>query len=330
MTYLVTGATGAIGPVLVKRLLREGHRVRILIRQPLPPGFFSGPVEVIHGDITNRDVIVRATEGVEGIFHLAALLHIVNPPPALRTEYERVNVGGTQSVVEAAVQSQVKRLVFFSTVAVYGYNSGQILTEDTSPYPDTLYSKTKLAAEQLALSAKGYDGYPLSTVLRLAAVYGARVKGNYRRLTQALARGRFIPIGAGDNRRALVYDQDVAEAALLAAQHSAAAGRIYNVSDGQFYLLNEIIAAICEVLGRTPPHFSIPLGPARFAAGVIEDAAQWLGRESPIGRVTIDKYTEDVAVDSQRIQTELGFAPQFNLKAGWQETIQTMRQMGEL
>jgi UDP-glucose 4-epimerase len=117
---------------------------------------------------------------------------------------------------------------------------------------------------------------------------------------------------------------------LYYAEHPKAAGKVYNVSDGQFHTLNEIIAVMCEALGRNPPRFSVPVGPARFFAGLLEDSLQLVGRKSPIGLETIDKYTEDIAVDSQRIQNELGFKPQYDLRSGWQETIQEMRKTGHL
>jgi len=221
-------------------------------------------------------------------------------------------------------------LVLFSTIAVYGNSNGQILTEDTPVKPDTFYARTKLAAERIVLDAKRADGHPLGTVLRFAAIYGPRIKGNYQRLVQTLAHRRFVPIGDGRNRRTLIYDQDVARAAVLAAQHPTAAGKIFNVSDGHFHTLKEIIVAICQALGRNPPRFSVPDRPARFFAGVIEDTLRLVGRKSFIGRETIDKYTEDIAVGSQRIQTELGFKPQFDLLTGWRETIQEMRKMGQM
>jgi nucleoside-diphosphate-sugar epimerase len=90
----------------------------------------------------------------------------------------------------------------------------------------------------------------LGTVLRLRAVYSSRIKGNYERLTHALARNRFIPIGNGLNRRTLVYDKDVSGAAVLAVSHPAAVGRVFNVTDGEFHTLNEIIEFICSALGR--------------------------------------------------------------------------------
>ena len=88
---------------------------------------------------------------------------------------------------------------------------------------------------------------------------------------------------------------------------------VYNVSDGHSHTLKEIINAICQALGRNPPRFSVPVGPARFLAGLMEDTFRLVGQKSPIGRDTIDKYTEDVAVSSQRIQTELGFKPQHDV-----------------
>ena len=83
--------------------------------------------------------------------------------------------------------------------------------------------------------------------------------------------------------------------------------------------------AIFKAIGWNLPRLSVPDRPVRFFAGVMEDTLRLVGRKSPIGRDTVDKYTEDIAVDSQLIQNELGFKPQYDLKSGWQETIQEMR-----
>jgi len=321
VTVLVTGASGAVGPRVVDALCSTGFAVRSFSLDALPSGAFPSGVQSLVGDVTDPSAVQSAMHGVDAVVHLAALLHIVNPPPELRQKYERINVGGTATVVEAAVKADVKRVVLASTIAVYGPSNGQILNEDSAPHPDTFYAQTKLAAEKIVLNAKRADGQPIGAVLRFGAVYGARIKGNYQLLLRSLARGRFIPIGAGRNRRTLVYDKDVARALVLAIQHSAAAGKIYNVTDGQFHELNEIIVAISAVLGRKPPRFSIPVGPTRIAAGIIEDAMRMIGRNSPISRAVIDKYTEDIAVEGQRIQKELGFMPQYDLDAGWRGVL---------
>jgi len=322
---LVTGATGAVGPRVVHALDQAGFRIRSFSVDTPTAGMFPQSVEVLIGDVTDKAAVQSAMQGMDAVVHMAALLHIVNPPPELREKYERVNVGGTATVVEAAISAGVKRVVLFSTIAVYGPSDGCVLDEVSPTHPDTYYAQTKCAAEQIVLNAGGADGQALGTVLRLGAVYGSRIKGNYERLTHALARHRFIPIGSGLNRRTLVYDKDVGRAAVLTVSHPAAAGRVFNVTDGGFHTLNEIIESICSALGRKPSRLSLPVGPTRTLVGLIERGSQAIGLSPPVTKAIIDKYTEDIAVDGSRIQKELGFIPQYDLKAGWEETIREMR-----
>lgn len=327
---LVTGATGAVGPLVVEAFNKEGYFIRTLSISSPPAGIWPDGVEALTGDVTDPAVVNAAVEGVDVVVHLAALLHIIHAPPTLREKYERINVGGTANVVAAACRAGVKRLVFFSTIAVYGPSNGRILTEETTPRPVTLYAQTKLAAERIVLAARGVDDRPMGVVLRLGAVYGPRVKGNYRSLVRSLARSRFIPLGRGANRRTLVYDRYAARAAVLAAVHPAAAGRIFNVTDGQVHTVNAIIGTLCDALGRRPPRLTLPAGPVRGLAGLLERSAGICGIRPPIARMTIDTYLEDVAVDGGRFREQLGFVPQYDLTSGWRETVAKMRQVGEL
>jgi len=329
-TILVTGATGAIGPGLVHALNQAGFRIRTFSVDTPAMGIFPQSVEVLIGDVTDQVAVRSAMQGVDAAFHLAAILHIVTPSPELREKYERINVGGTARVIEAAIEADVRRLVLFSTIAVHGHASGQVLHEESPTRPETYYARTKLAAEQIVLNAKRKDGQPLGAVLRLGAVYGSRIKGNYERLTHALARRRFIPIGNGLNRRTLVYDKDVGRAAVLAVSHPAAGGRVFNVTDGEFHTLNEIIESICSALGRKPPWVSFPSGVARSVASAVEGGFRLFGMKAPVTPEMVDKYTEDIAVDGRLIQKELGFAPQYDLQTGWDETIKEMRRAGAL
>jgi nucleoside-diphosphate-sugar epimerase len=305
-------------------------RIRAFSVDTPTAGMFPQNVEVLVGDVTDQVAVQSAMQGVDAVVHLAALLHIVKPPPEMREKYERVNVGGTAVVVEAAIKAGVKRVVLFSTIAVYGDSHGSILIEQSSVKPDTFYAQTKLAAEQIVLNAKRKDGQPLGCVLRLGAIYGSRIKGNYERLTHALTRHCFIPIGNGLNRRTLVYDKDVGRAAMLAISHPAAAGRVFNVTDGGFHTLNEIIKSICSALGRKPPRLSLPVGLAQTLVGLIEKGSNATGIKPPVTKAIIDKYTEDIAVDGSLIQKELGFIPQYDLKVGWEETIREMQACGML
>jgi len=99
---LITGATGTIGPRVVYALYKAGCQIRAFSFDAPTAGMFPQSVEVLIGDVADKAAVESAMQGVDAVIHLAALLHIVNPSPELREKYERVNVGGTSTVVEAA------------------------------------------------------------------------------------------------------------------------------------------------------------------------------------------------------------------------------------
>jgi len=327
---LITGATGAVGPLVVRALYDAGYSIRTFSIDAQPPGMWPDDVDSQVGDITDLSAVSQAMMGIDIVIHMAALLHNVNPSPAMREKYEKINVNGTKIVVSAAQDAGVRSIILFSTIAVYGPSNGAVLKETSPVHPDTYYAQSKLAAEKIVLSAKDKNGNPVGTVLRFGAIYGSRIKGNYERLTHALLRNRFIPVGNGMNRRTLIYDKDVGYAVSRVLSSKDVAGRLYNVTDGRFYTMNEIINAICLALGRKPPKFSLPATPMRIAAGMLERTAAFFGFKMPISGEIIDKYVEDTAVDGSLFQIEVGFAPQFDLQAGWVDAVGEMRRNSRL
>ena len=176
MKVLITGATGAIGPRVVHALLQTGCQIRAFSVDIPAAGMFPQSVEVLIGDITDKEAVKSAMQGVDAVVHMAALLHIVNPSPELREKYERVNVGGTATIVEAAINAHVKRIVLFSTIAVYGPSGGRVLNEESPTHPDTFYAQTKLAAEKIVLNAQS-DRWP---TIRNCVALGRRVWLTYQ------------------------------------------------------------------------------------------------------------------------------------------------------
>lgn len=315
-TALVTGAGGAIGFSLVERLLARGYAVRALVRESATVVPLADGVEIVRGDITDCALVRQAVAGADAVFHLAAKLHINNPSLALKDEYFRTNVEGTRCLARAASAANVERFIFFSTINVYGSTRpGQLFDEAASLNPDSWYAETKIEGERIVL------GELPSVVLRVAAVYGPRMKGNYPRLVEAVRRGRLAFIGDGRNRRTLVHETDVCDAAIAALEHDAAAGQTFNVTDGRVHTMREIIAAIASALEQRPPRLSLPARPVRLIAGLLEDGLRLAGKSSPIGRATIDKLTEDIAVSGDKLQSELGFHPRFDLQTGWRQTV---------
>ncbi len=315
-TALVTGATGVIGPSLVRLLLDRGWNVRILARRSIAAHLLGPDVACFYGDIADPIALQQAADGTDTVFHLAAKLHINDPSPQMKAEYQRVNVEGTARLAEAARDAGVRRLVIFSTINVYGSSRPDEYLDEDSPLRSTsYYSATKIEAEQIALATLP------TVVLRLSAVYGPGMKGNYLRLLRALQQGRFAFVGDGLNRRTLVHVEDVCAAAVLAAEHPRAASRVFNVTDGSVHTLRQIVAAMCLAVDRKPPRLSLPVGPVRMAAGLVEDALRIAFRRRFPARAAVDKIVEDIAVRGNRIMDELGFQPQYDLVRGWQETV---------
>ncbi|MGE0813632.1 MAG: NAD-dependent epimerase/dehydratase family protein [Vicinamibacterales bacterium] len=323
---LVTGATGALGPAVIAALQARGRAVRALVR-PRAAGVGPG-VEWVEGDLTDQASLARAVHDVDAVVHLAALLHIVNPAPALRPRYQAVNVDGTAALVEAARAAGARRFVFAGTAAVYGPTAVAV-DESAPPAPDSWYAASKLEAEARVLAAHRPGAFQ-ATVLRLSAVYGPRVKGNYQRLLQALAARRYVPIGAGRNRRSLIYETDAAEAFAAAVDIDAAGPAVFNVSDGTPHALAAIVEAMCRALGRPAPRFAVPAGPVRAVARLASVACRTVGLPPPGVVSSLTKYFESSVVDAARASRALGVRPVVDLDTGWRRTVDALRAAGSL
>ena len=298
---LITGATGVIGPSVVKAFQDAGYAVRLFARRPV------ANIETVVGDLVDAP-LGDATRDVDVVVHLAAILHNKSG------DHERVNIEGTRRMVDAAIASGVRRFIFASTIAVYGHGRGQMIDETSPPAPETRYARSKRAAEEIVLKS------PTGTVLRLAAVYGPRLKGNYRKLIDAVRRGTYIPVGREQNRRTLLHEFDVGNAFVLAARSAAASGSVFNVTDGEVHTLAEIVAAIAAAFGKKPPRWRLPVMPFRAAAAIADLLT--LSRSTS---ALLDKYLEDLAVDGGRFQRVTGFQPQMDLRSGWETTIREMQ-----
>lgn len=317
---LVTGATGAIGSHLVRRLAEQGKTVRILSRCHPRGKLFPFPVEWVTGNITDWRVIHQAVRDVDTVFHLAARLHDHTPGDALTDTCEQVNVTGTRILTDAAGAADVRRLVYFSTVHVYGSGNRQTPADEQDiPRPDTLYARTKLKAEKVVLSGRNS-----AVVLRLAAVYGPGMKGNYARLLRALKHRWFFSVGSGRYQQALIYVEDVCQAALLAAEHPAATGQVFNVTDGACRTNNEITAAICFALKRPVPRYHLPESPVRCLLNIWQTMERLVPCERSFNSAAVEKWITNHPVDGTKIQQMLGFRPRYDLMSGWQECVNQM------
>lgn len=316
MNSIVTGASGFIGQLLVKRLVRDGSSVLCLdIRQGSVPDCMF-----VKADITKAGKWAAVIGGVDTIFHLAGKAHALSEMRQDEADYYRVNTEGTRNVLEAAKSHGVRRFVLFSSIKAMSRDDeeAEISSSPSRPWsesdtvaPDTLYGWSKLAAEKQVLEG-GYVPEPV--VLRLCMVYGAGAKGNMQKMLEAVEHRRFPPLPDIRNKRSMVHVEDVLEAALLAANHPAAAGEIFIVSDGKTYSTRDILHAMYVALDRSTPSWSMPLWALR-ALGYAGDAiGRVRGRRFVFDSDSIPKLLGSAWFSSEKIQNVLGFRPQWDLE----------------
>ena len=229
-SVLVTGGSGFIGSHVVDRLAAAGHRPRIL---DMRASDWHDPseVETVLGDVRRLDDVIRAARGCSAICHLAAVADVaeVHAEPADATE---LNANGTLHVLEAARRSRRPRVVYASTVWVYSDVDAKEVDEDTllSP-PAHLYTAGKLAGELYCRSYAELYGVE-STIVRFGIPYGPRARPAAV-IPSFVARARageaLSIAGTGEQQRAFVYVEDLAEG-VVAALAPAAAGRTYNLA----------------------------------------------------------------------------------------------------
>jgi len=322
MRALVTGATGMIGPALVNQLLLEGWETRIIARRDYASNLFVAPVENVFGDIRHLHSLDEAMKGIDVVFHLAAKLHINDPSPRIANEYDQINVTGAANVALAALKAGVRRMVHFSTIGVYGPSFGCTpYIENSALNPQSLYAQTKAESEQAVIKLFSGQSRSSATIVRLAAVYGPRMQGNYRTLVKAMRFGLFCPVGSGQNRRTMIYIDDLVRAAILTAVHPAAAGRVYNITDGNVYTLSDVLKTIADALGKRPPLFHLPYKPIRAISALADGVTQTFGLSAPRLGALVDKLIEDVAASGEKLQRELSFLPQYSLTDGWKKAL---------
>jgi nucleoside-diphosphate-sugar epimerase len=288
MRSLITGGGGFIGHHLVRRLLSDGHNVRVL------DNFSTGrrerleglDVRLVEGDLRSYERAHTAVQGIETVFHLGALPSV---PRSVQDPLTTgaVNVEGTLNVLLAARDEDVRRVVFASSSSVYGANPILPKTESEQPLPVSPYGVSKLSAEHYCRAFTTV--YGLETVsLRLFNVFGpgqdplSQYAAVVPRFITALSCGnRPTVYGDGRQTRDFTYVEDVVEALLLAAAAPAAAGEVINVCAGRETSLLALLEILSELLDtEADPIFEAPrAGEVRASHGDRGKAAALLDWE---------------------------------------------------
>lgn len=317
MKALVTGATGLVGGALVDALLAQGHSVQALVRPTAHvDDLMLRGVNLIVGDLTNEESLRQATQGVDWVFHSAALLGF----GARETDMEWVNVVGTELLLAASRAARVKRFVHISSVAVYGRHDPPI-REDTPQTPTSVYGRTKQAAEAAVWQA-AREGLPVA-VLRPAVIYGPGDRYFLPTLLKVM-RLPVVPLPeGGDTLVELVYVSDVADAALLAATRQAALGQAYNITDGRPTTLRDIVDTYGLLTGYAPRIADVGAERVQQVARLAREAVAPVNPRLAhvLSSETLGNLGRDIHYDIRKAERELGYAPQVGLYEGLRRSL---------
>ena len=314
---LVTGATGFLGHHLVEALVRCGARPVVLVRDPsrIAPEVVDH-VRVVRGDLRDGEAVADAIEGVDLVFHAAAVT--TNKAPA--TLHEEINVAGTRLLMKEAAQAGVRRVVHASSVIVYGVRPGRdVVSEatamDRSERRWDHYLRTKVQGEDAAREETAAANGVELVILRLGILYG-----HERPLQPGIVTVGPLRLLMGDGRNHLPYlhVDDAVDAMLLAGTVERAAGRTYNVIGEAELRVRDVtrLVATPESGGRRPVGIPRPL----LVAGsrLLERRAAKTDADVPprLSHFVVNSATRDVAYSTESARRELGWTPSISLLDG--------------
>lgn len=329
MVVLVTGATGFIGSRLCLAAMQRGHRVRAFGQENQPAeaanarSLRSAGAELHLASVTDRAAVARAVSGVDTVIHLAAAQHEANVPDQ---RFWDVNVQGTRTVVEAAIEAGVTRFVHGSTIGVFGGRPGVTVHEDSPLEPTNIYGRTKLEGERIVLSQR--DRIEV-LIARISETYGP---GDRRllKLFRGLRKGRFFLVGDGANLHHPIFIDDLLEGLLLSATVPAESGATFVLAGRDSVATREMVGSVARALGTTPPSLRLPLPLLWGSAALMEGMFRPLGIQPPLHRRRMNFFVTSFSFSGEAARRHIGFEPRVAFADGARETARWYRESGLL
>lgn len=316
---LVTGATGFVGGEILARARARGIAARSLSRRALA-GLRSAD-DFVLAEWTEQS-LGDIVAGMDAVVHCASVVH---RPGAPSEEYTRFNVEASRAIAAACQARGVPRLVFLSTIKVYGETPLGTIDEATPVAPESAYARTKLEAERV-LELAAQSGGPELVILRLCPVYGVGDKGNVRTMIRAIARRRFAVPGDGSNRKSLVHVSTVAEVALAACTRGRGT---FVVADREVPSVAQLSDTIARAVHKPRP-LRVPAPLLYLAAGGFELGYRALRREPRIQRALIRKSLLPSVCNPARVEAALQIACHRDLTEAIREEVAWLRTIGEI
>lgn len=291
----VTGASGFIGRRLINALKVKKLSISVLSRSNIVG------IDTVICDLKTDSVPKSALNGVDTIFHLAGFSHDLRNAKKNKNLYQRINVDATIELIDKAIESNVKKFIFISSVKAGGMpNTGECMSEFDQRDPQGIYGKTKREAE-LKLQEKILHSKIHISIIRPSLVYGPDLKGNLQLMLKGIKSGWFPPIPETENRRSMIHVDDLVRAIIMIAEINHNNGEIFIATNDEPYSSREIYESMCDSLGKTVPRWAVPR--------LFFDILSYI---SPTLKYKFDKLLGDEHYSSKKINS-LGFKSELSI-----------------
>jgi 3beta-hydroxy-Delta5-steroid dehydrogenase / steroid Delta-isomerase len=328
---LVTGGSGFVGANLVTELLDRGHQVRSFDRvpSPLPP---HPRLHTLQGDICDPDTVAAAVDGIDTVFHTAAIIDLMGGA-AVTEEYRArsfaVNVGGTENLVHAAQAAGVKRFVYTASNSVV--MGGQRIAggDETLPYTsrfNDLYTETKVVAERFVLTQNGVAGM-LTCSIRPSGIWGRGDQTMFRRVFERILAGQVkVLVGSKHARLDNSYVHNLIHGFILAGEHlvpgGTAPGQAYFINDDDPVNMFEFVRPVVAACGHSLPRLRVSGALVRAVMTAWQRLHFRFGiSEPPLEPLAVERLYLDNYFSVAKAGRDLGYRPLFTTEQAMQDCL---------
>jgi dihydroflavonol-4-reductase len=321
MRVFVTGGTGFIGGHVVRKLRERGDEVRALVRTPSKGTALQElGCELVPGSLSDADAIRTGMEGCDAVVHGAAIYEVGIPESEHRAMYE-ANVVGTETVLRAALQAKIPKVVYISTVAAFGNTKGEVVDE-TYEHPGTSYTsyyeQTKVEAHRLAKRLIADEGLP-AVLVQPGGVYGPHDHSAVGQQMNQFLDGKMPLIAFPELGFNMVHVVDVADGVLLALDKGKV-GEAY-VLGGQLTTMRELIDTLAQVTDKKAPKRALPTGLMKAMTPIGPVVGKVMGQRPNLRELISSADNVTFWARHDKAMADLGYSPR-GLEQGLRDTLE--------
>ncbi len=312
MKIVLVGASGFVG---TRILDLYKHSDFDLVNYDVAPSEFY-PDITITGDVLDKQKLSETIKNTDCVILLAAQHRDDVTPVSL---YYDVNVQGLKNVLKAMEENNCKRLLFFSSVAVYGLDKDNP-DESFTPEPFNHYGKSKWEAELVLQDwYKTHSDWNIN-IIRPSVIFGERNRGNVYNLFKQIASGKFIMIGSGNNEKSMAYVGNVASFAKYLVENFKEGYNLFNYTDKPDFSMNKLVPLVYKALGKEQSSIRIPYWIGIFGGYCFDILACILRRKLPISSIRVKKFCATTSINANKAHSS-GFEAPFSLEVGLNNTL---------